>query len=183
MSIHFFVFYELFLQTPLKNGEFCGIILYNIEILIKRSDIMSYLLSVGQRIRTYRKKMHKSMDTVAKECNYQTRSSISKIEKGQSDIPLSRLLDLADALGVSPLELLLPVDPDAYTETETLLLEFYKHSPDVRAFVDGIFEVSKGDAFSAAYIAALKASASEDAIIEALASAPESDETLMRDED
>lgn len=144
---------------------------------------MSYLSSVGHRIRMFRKRINKSMDAVAKECDYQTRSSISKIEKGQSDIPLSRLLALADSLGVSPIELLLPVDPDTYTENEILLLEFYKHSPDVRAFIDGIFEVSKGDAFSAAYIEALKVTASNDEIIDTISSTPETDETLMKDED
>ena len=66
-------------------------------------------------------------------------------------------------------------------ENENLLLEFYNYSPDVRAFIDGIFEVSRGDAFSAAYIEALKSSA-DDEIIKAIEAAPESDETLMRDE-
>ena len=142
---------------------------------------MSYLLAFGQRIRHFRRKAKMSQDTLAKKCGYISRSSINKIELGHTDVPLMKIFTLAEALEVSPIELLFPVDPDTRTENENLLLEFYNYSPDVRAFIDGIFEVSRGDAFSAAYIEALKSSA-DDEIIKAIEAAPESDETLMRDE-
>ena len=145
---------------------------------------MSYLLSIGQRVRYFRRRAKMSQETLAKKCNYISRSSINKIELGYTDMPILKIITLADALGVSPVELLLPVDPNSYTENEKLLYAFYGHSPDVRAYVDGIFEISKGDEFSAAYIEALKAAnlVSEE-IIKAIESAPESDETLMRDEE
>ena len=145
---------------------------------------MSYLLSVGQRVRFFRCKAKMSQATLAQKCGYVSRSSINKIELGHTDIPMLKLLTIAEVLEVSPIELMLPVDPDSYTENEKLLLEFYKHSPDVRSFVDGLFEISKGDAFSAAYIDTLRATSliSKD-ILYAIENAPETDETLMRDEE
>lgn len=142
---------------------------------------MSYLLSVGQRVRYFRRRVKMSQDTLAKKCGYVSRSSINKIELGHTDVPMLKILTLAEALEVSPVELLLPVDPDSYTENEKLLLEFYNYSPDVRAFVDGIFEISKGDAFSAAYIAALKTNQVSDDIIATITTAPTTDETLVND--
>ena len=143
---------------------------------------MSYLLSVGQRVRHFRRKAKMSQDALAKKCGYVSRSSINKIELGHTDIPLLKIFSLADALEVSPVELLLPTAPDTFTENEALLLEFYKYSPDVKSFVDGIFEVSRGDAFSAAYIEALKANKNADEVIDVIATTPETDETLMKDE-
>lgn len=142
---------------------------------------MSYLLSVGQRVRYFRRRVKMSQDTLAKKCGYVSRSSINKIELGHTDVPMLKILTLAEALEVSPVELLLPVDPDSYTENEKLLLEFYNYSPDVRAFVDGIFEISKGDAFSVAYIAALKTNQVSDDIIATITTAPTTDETLVND--
>ena len=144
---------------------------------------MSYLLSVGQRVRAFRKRIGMSQDTLAKKCGYVSRSSINKIELGYTDMPLSKILTLAEVLSVSPIEIMLPVDPDAYTDNEAQLLEFYKNSPDVKAFIDGIFAVAKGGEYSAAYIEDLKVRRASEELLDAIAACPESDETLMPDED
>ena len=113
---------------------------------------MEYLSLVGQRIRMLRISAGMSQDALAKKAGYTSRSSINKIELGYTDIPLLKILSLADALSVSPIELLLPVNEDAITECEALLLESYKNSPDVRALLDRLFSLpSTEEIYSAAY--------------------------------
>lgn len=65
--------------------------------------------NTGKNIRKYREALGMSQEELANKCGFSgayARSSISKIEKGQSDTTASRLKQIALALNVSPVDLL-----------------------------------------------------------------------------
>lgn len=67
------------------------------------------LQKMGANIRKYRELNGMSLDELGQKCGYTTdnaRSSMSKIERGKNDLPTGKLQLIADALGVSPGQLL-----------------------------------------------------------------------------
>jgi transcriptional regulator with XRE-family HTH domain len=66
---------------------------------------------VGQNIRKYRRFRDMSQKELAKAVGYATKSSINKIEAGESSVPISRLNQIASALRV-PLQALMENIPD-----------------------------------------------------------------------
>lgn len=148
---------------------------------------MGYLSLVGQRIRMLRIAAGMSQDALAKKAGYTSRSSINKIELGYTDIPLLKILSLADALSVSPVELLLPVNEDSITDCEALLLESYKNSPDVKALLDRLFYMPDAEEiYSAACSPEDKCrnnrSGVSDKLWEHIAATPESTDTLIKND-
>ena len=70
-------------------------------------------MTIGQKIRLYRESIGMSQDELAKLCGYRGRSSISRIEKDEADVPQKKIKLLANALLVTPGQLLDPEqDPD-----------------------------------------------------------------------
>ena len=68
-----------------------------------------FLKALGLRIKTLRTEKGWSQDELAKRCGYSaanSRSTISKIEKGTNDVPASQLKILAKALGTTACDLL-----------------------------------------------------------------------------
>lgn len=63
-------------------------------------------MSVYDNIRRYRQAAKLSQDDLAARTGYTDRSSIAKIESGVSDISVKKLCQFADALGVTPGQLL-----------------------------------------------------------------------------
>lgn len=62
-----------------------------------------YLKLIGERIKHHRKLLHMSQEELANKCGYKTenaRCMISRIEKGKINLPQSRMIALASALGV-----------------------------------------------------------------------------------
>jgi len=55
-----------------------------------------------ERIKKKRIELEMTQDELAKKTGFTSRSSISKIESGENDIPQSRVIDFAKALKVSP---------------------------------------------------------------------------------
>ncbi len=54
------------------------------------------------RIKRLREEQDMSQDDLAKKCGYSDRSTISKIEKGERNLPGSKIKIIAEALGVKP---------------------------------------------------------------------------------
>ena len=81
-------------------------------------------MTMYQRIKEAREKKGLSQQELAKLTGYRDRSSIAKIEAGLVDLPQSKILMFAQALGVSPADLmgLKDVRPD--------LLEDFRSAPD-----------------------------------------------------
>lgn len=65
-----------------------------------------YLKRFGRLVRYYRELNGMTLQQLADKSGYTSRSTVAKLEKGQVDAPQSKVKALADALGVSPLDLL-----------------------------------------------------------------------------
>lgn len=73
------------------------------------TDKDTYLKTLGQNVRRLRKELHLTQAELANKCGYDSensRSTISKIEKGVNDVSASQLKQLATALGVSACDLI-----------------------------------------------------------------------------
>lgn len=61
----------------------------------------SYLSEIGKRIKDLRTELNMTQEELASKCGYKSRSTINKIELGINDIPQSKIVLFAEALGVS----------------------------------------------------------------------------------
>lgn len=64
------------------------------------------MLELYKNIKKLRKQNGWSQEELAKRAGYTDRSSIAKIEKGQFDLPQSKIILFADIFGVTPGELM-----------------------------------------------------------------------------
>ena len=64
------------------------------------------MLELYENIKKYRKLKKMTQDELAKLTGYTDRSSIAKIEKGDVDLPQSKIILFAKALGVDPGDLM-----------------------------------------------------------------------------
>lgn len=60
------------------------------------------MLELYKRIKNRREELQMSQDELAKKMGYKSRSSIQKIEKGENDIPQSKIKFFAQALQTTP---------------------------------------------------------------------------------
>lgn len=60
------------------------------------------MLKLYENIRAFRKAANMTQDELAKKTGYTDRSSIARIEKGEIDLPHSKIEQFASALGTSP---------------------------------------------------------------------------------
>ena len=74
-----------------------------IVILENQKD---YQKRLGEQVKRLRLYHDMTMQMLADKCGYSSRATINKIEKGEINVPQSKLQALADALEVSPVELL-----------------------------------------------------------------------------
>lgn len=75
-------------------------------------------MTTGERIKALRKGLKMSQDELAKRTGYTDRSSVAKIESGAAELSESKIKAFAEALGVTPAELLgmtLSVTSDYHT--------------------------------------------------------------------
>ena len=69
-------------------------------------------MTTGEKIKHYRKLLHMTQTELAERCGVQ-KAAISKWEHGTIDITQTRMVDLAQIFGISPIDLL----PDRINET------------------------------------------------------------------
>ncbi len=55
-------------------------------------------MTVGERIAARRKELHMTQEELAQKLGYKTKSSINKIERDASGVPMDRVEDIAEAL-------------------------------------------------------------------------------------
>ena len=65
-----------------------------------------YLKIIGSRIQKYRTLKGLSQEELSKRCGYKSKSSISKIESGVYDIPISKIPVIAQSLNVNEIDIL-----------------------------------------------------------------------------
>ena len=85
------------------------------------------MLELYKRIRQRREQLAMSQDELAKRLGYKSRSSINKIEKGENDIPQSKIVAFANALMVTPEYLMGWETPVGKTSDEMNLLNGYRN--------------------------------------------------------
>lgn len=99
---------------------------------------MDYLLSIGIRIKERRQLLRMTQEELAIRSGYTSRSSINKIERGIVDLPRSKIIAIAEALGTTPSYILFgqdqeeenpPAEPKL-TEGEEKLLKLIRLMPD-----------------------------------------------------
>lgn len=72
-----------------------------------------------ERIRQRRQELNISQDELAQRLGYKSRSSINKIEKGENDIPQSKIIKFASALNTTPEFLMGWKEKSVSTPTDT----------------------------------------------------------------
>lgn len=72
-------------------------------------------MKTGEIIKMCRERKNMTQDELARLVNFSDKSSISKIETGKRDVTRVKLVQIAEALGVSPLYLM-GRDPDNIAE-------------------------------------------------------------------
>ena len=74
------------------------------------------MTDIGERIRALRLEHSMTMDELAKLVGYNSRASISRVEHGETDLPLSKVSDFARALDTTPAYLMGWTDDPAEEE-------------------------------------------------------------------
>jgi len=91
------------------------------------------MLELYKRIKSRREELSMSQDELARRMGYKSRSSINKIEKGENDIPQSKIKAFAEALNTTP-EYLMGWSSDGIIELkaadEKKLLDGYRALTD-----------------------------------------------------
>lgn len=73
--------------------------------------------TIGNNIKKYRIKAGFTQEELALKLGYKTKSSINKIEKGENDIPQSKIVAFAKALNVEPVNLIMNFEDDIEQNT------------------------------------------------------------------
>jgi len=60
------------------------------------------MLDLYRRIKNRREELNMTQDVLAKKVGYKSRTSIHKIELGMTDLPQSKIMEIADALTTTP---------------------------------------------------------------------------------
>lgn len=76
-----------------------------------------------ERVKELRKNKRMSQDDLVKKCGYTSRSSISKLEKGEFNLPSDKIVLLANALDTTPAYLMGWEDDPSPKSTDEQLLE------------------------------------------------------------
>ena len=87
-------------------------------------------MEFGDKIKYYRELNGMTQEELAKRLGYTSRSSIAKIETGNSDLPLSKVVAFARVFNVAPNDLL-PSKNDMQTEIEQRLLDKIRKLKDI----------------------------------------------------
>lgn len=92
------------------------------------------MLELYERIRKRRKELGMTQAELAQKLGYRSRSSIQKIEKGENDIPQSKIVAFAEALNTTPENLMGWNSPKTNTKTASdehiELVDGYDSLPD-----------------------------------------------------
>lgn len=107
-----------------------------------------YLKTLGLRVKQLRKMKGMSMQELAEKAGYDSKSSIFRIENGQNDISHRKLVQLANALGVSVKELVDGIELTVEMEESSLTEKINKldevNRIRLQAYVDALLDSQEG---------------------------------------
>ena len=111
---------------------------------------MTKLEEIGNRIKTLREKRKISQEELAKLVGYTSRSSVNKIELGKTNLSQSRIVKIANALGVTPAYIMGWNEEDEIETTLTVhekhIIKAYRAKPEMQPAVDKLLGVENQDA-------------------------------------
>ena len=98
-------------------------------------------MEIHDRIKMLRKERGMSQETLAKLSGYGDRSAISRVEKGEIDLPHSKLVSISDALRCDPMYLL-------FGDKDEVVIEKVRRLDDhdldrLSAYLDGLLDSEK----------------------------------------
>lgn len=106
------------------------------------------MMTLYKNIKELREEKKMSQDELAKLTGYTSRSSIAKIEKGEVDLPQSKIIAFANALGTTPGKLMGLTDADKTENNPTTIAAHFDgkdlteaEKEEVAQFID--FVISK----------------------------------------
>ena len=103
------------------------------------------MLKLYENIKNRRKEMKMTQEELAQRTGYTDRSSIAKIEKGEVDLPQSKIKQFAEALGTTPGQLMgWESNP---TEAGAVAANVLR-DPDVFKFVKKFLELDEVDRYA-----------------------------------
>lgn len=106
---------------------------------------------VYKNIKNRRLELGMTQSELARLAGYENRSSIARIERGDTNLPQSKIIDIAKALKVTPSYLMGWEDRDVATITagqEEIMEKIFELTPEhqsiLRIFIDSLLEKQKG---------------------------------------
>ena len=103
------------------------------------------MLKLYENIKTCRKAVKMTQEELARRTGYTDRSSIARIEKGEIDLPQSKIKQFADALGTTPGHLM---GWDAEPEDLGGLAAQVLLDPDIMKLVQNYLSMSEADQYA-----------------------------------
>lgn len=103
------------------------------------------MLELYENIKIYRKAAKLTQEELARLTGYTDRSSIARIEKGEIDLPQSKIKQFAKALGTTPGHLM---GWDAKPEDLGSLAATVLADPDLLRLVDTYMSLSEADRYA-----------------------------------
>lgn len=82
------------------------------------------MIALYKNIKKLREELNMSQDDLARLTGYTSRSSIAKIEKGEVDLPQSKIIAFASALKTTPGQLMGLVEPEQLIPPSTIAAHF-----------------------------------------------------------
>lgn len=98
-------------------------------------------MQIHERIRKRRKELGMSQETLAELSGYGDRSTISRVEKGEIDLPHSKVMSISAALRCSPAYIIFGDESAAVIEKINRLDD--NDIIRLSAYIDGILEQDK----------------------------------------
>lgn len=103
------------------------------------------MLELYKKIRARREELNMSQEELAKKLGYKSRSSINKIEKGENDIPQSKIVAFAHALDTTPEDLMGWQKSDGNVD---MFRTIRKDPPDLTKFLQQSEIMFDGDTYN-----------------------------------
>lgn len=105
------------------------------------------MISLYENIKKYRQERNMSQQELADKVGYTGKSMISKVERGEVDLSTTMIKKFADALMVTPSDLMgWDGEEHYYLDDEAReMAEFMFHNPEYRVLFDASRKISKED--------------------------------------
>lgn len=103
------------------------------------------MLKLYENIKAQRKAAKMTQEELARRTGYTDRSSIARIEKGEIDLPQSKIKQFADALGTTPSQLLgWDQEPEELADVAARVLL----DPDLLGMIEQYLQLSEADQYA-----------------------------------